>query len=320
MAERGDFKPVVHVLMATYNGERHLVQQWASIEAQEGVTVILHVADDGSSDRTVPLLKELAARREGAIVEVHWLDAPPRRSACASFLLLLEHAVHRFPAAAWLAFCDQDDIWLPGKLRAAQRTLADAPAGVPALYGGRTLSVGDNGRELGFSELFRAPPCFRNALVQSIMGGNTMMLNGAAARLVAGSARAPLTAHDWFAYQLVSGAGGVVHYDARPFVRYRQHGNNHVGSNIGWRATLNRLKRMFFGRHYTRWNDLHIAALRERAGALTPHNRAILEDFHRARHAATPWRRLSWLRRSGVFRQPGVQQFILWVACAVRRI
>ena len=312
--------PVVHVLLATYNGQRHLAEQWASIEAQQGVQVVLHVADDGSADGTVALLEQLAANRTGALLDVHWLHAPPRRSACASFMLLIERATQRFPDAAWVAFCDQDDIWLPGKLARAIEVLSAAQPGQAALYGARTLIVDEENRALAPSELFRQPPCFRNAVAQSIMGGNTMLLNGVAARLVAGSAAMPLQAHDWFSYQLVSGAGGLVHYDTQPFVRYRQHGNNEVGSNIGWRATIDRLRRMFFGRHYTRWNDMHVAALQARASALTAGNREVLEAFHRARHAAMPWTRLGWLRRSGVFRQPGLQQFILWVGCLARRI
>ncbi|MDB5861447.1 MAG: hypothetical protein JWQ76_5136 [Ramlibacter sp.] len=312
--------PIVHVLLATYNGARHVAQQWASIEAQEGVRVVLHVADDASTDGTPQLLEQLAARRSGAVIDVQWLHAPPRRSATGSFMLLLAQAVERFPDLAWLAFSDQDDIWLPAKLARGVATLADAPAGQPALYGARTLIVDEDNRELAPSELFRQPPCFRNAVAQSIMGGNTMVMNGAAARLVARSAGMPLQAHDWFSYQLVSGAGGKVHYDPQPFVRYRQHGNNQVGSNIGWRATLNRLRRMFFGRHYTEWNDKHVAALRARAEVLTSANRDILEAFHQARHATRPWTRLAWLRRSGVFRQPGIQQFILWLGCIARRI
>ena len=312
--------PVVHVLLATYNGERHLAQQWASIEAQQGVSVVLHVGDDGSTDGTRALLQRLATARSGAVTEVRWLQAPPRRSACRNFLQLLANALRLYPDAAWVAYCDQDDIWLPGKLLRAVEALAPAGHVRPALYGGRTLSVDEDDREQGVSQLFRAPPCFRNAMAQSIMGGNTMLLNGAAARLVAGSADAELTAHDWFTYQLVSGAGGLLHYDERPFVRYRQHGKNHVGSNIGWRAVLRRLRRMFFGRHYTQWNDLHVAALRQRADALTVENRRILAAFHHARHEPAPWDRLAWLRRSGVFRQPGIQQFILWVGCLARRI
>lgn len=312
--------PVVHVLLATYNGERHLAEQWASLEAQQGVGVVLHVADDGSTDSTVALLEQLAAHRSGALLDVQWLHAPPRRSACASFMLLIAQAMQRHPDAAWVAFCDQDDIWLPGKLARAIEVLSAAQPGQAALYGGRTLIVDEANRELAPSELFRRPPCFRNAVAQSIMGGNTMLLNGVAARLVAGSAAMPLQAHDWFSYQLVSGAGGLVHYDTQPFLRYRQHGNNEVGSNIGWRATIDRLRRMFFGRHYTRWNDLHVAALQARADALTAGNREALDAFHHARLEPMPWTRLAWLRRSGVFRQPGLQQFILWLGCLARRI
>ena len=35
---------VVHVLLATYNGARYLPRQWASLEQQEGVELIVHAA------------------------------------------------------------------------------------------------------------------------------------------------------------------------------------------------------------------------------------------------------------------------------------
>ena len=41
-------KPVVLVLMSTYNGERFLKEQIDSILSQEGVEVRLLVRDDGS--------------------------------------------------------------------------------------------------------------------------------------------------------------------------------------------------------------------------------------------------------------------------------
>jgi glycosyltransferase involved in cell wall biosynthesis len=56
----------VHILLATYNGEHYLPQQWASAEAQRGVDVVLHLADDGSIDEIMALLRELSARRRGA--------------------------------------------------------------------------------------------------------------------------------------------------------------------------------------------------------------------------------------------------------------
>ncbi|HVE53846.1 MAG TPA: glycosyltransferase [Ramlibacter sp.] len=312
--------PVVHVLLATYNGGRFLREQWESLEAQQGVGVVVHVADDGSSDGTVRLVEQLAECRRGAVQQVHWLHAPPRRSATRSFLLLLARTVESCPEAAWFAYCDQDDVWLPGKLSAALAALmphsGDARA---ALYGGRTLAVHDDGREGGLSPLFVRPPSFRNAITQNIMGGNTMVMNRAAAMLVARSAHLEVVTHDWYTYQLVSGAEGFISYDPRPFVRYRQHEGNVIGSNLGWRARWDRLLRMLRG-EYRVWNALNVAALEQCAPALTPGNRAVLDAFRRARAEATPWARMAWLRRSGAFRQKPSEQAMLWIACILRRL
>jgi glycosyltransferase involved in cell wall biosynthesis len=312
--------PVVHVLLATYNGERFLRAQWESLACQEGVDLVLHVADDGSTDGTIALLRELAAQQEGAIRDVRWLDAPPRRSATRSFQLLVEHVVRHCPAARWFAYCDQDDVWLPGKLAAAHEILAaHAQDARPALYGGRTLAVDEADREGGLSPLFVRPPCFRNAVAQNIMGGNTMVMNRAAAELVADASRLEVVTHDWLTYQLVSGADGFIHYDPRPFVRYRQHGGNVIGSNLGWRARWGRLLRMLRG-EYREWNALNSNALAQRAGLLTDANREVLGAFMRAREEGTPWARLASLRRSGAFRQKPAEQVMLWIACALRRL
>ena len=311
--------PVIHVLLATYNGGRHLPQQWASLQAQEGVEVVLHLADDGSSDDTVAVLQRLESGRSGAVRAVHWMHAPPRRDAGKSFMLLLAHALRVAPDGQWFAYCDQDDIWLSGKLAAAVEALAPRAAAQPVLYGGRTLAVDEDDREQGLSPLFVQAPCFRNAIVQNIMGGNTMVMNRAAAGLVAQSAGERVVTHDWFTYQIVAGGGGHVHYDPRPFLRYRQHGANVIGSNLGWRALWNRFVRMLQG-EFRNWNEVNGALLAQRTRSLTPGNAEVLDAFLRARTAATPWSRLAWLRRSGAFRQPASQHLVLQVACALRRV
>jgi glycosyltransferase involved in cell wall biosynthesis len=311
--------PVVHVLLATYNGERYLRQQWASLEAQEAVELVVHVADDGSVDGTLALARELAGRPAGAIRAVRWLEAPPRRSATRSFLMLLDAAL-RHDDARWFAFCDQDDVWLPGKLASALAVLHPRAGGDrPALYGGRTIAIDAEGREGGLSPLFRRPPSFRNAIVQNIMGGNTMLMNRPAALLVARASAVDVEWHDWLAYQVVSGADGLVHYDPNPYLHYRQHGRNVMGSNLRWRARWDRLMAMFRG-EFRDWNHRNVASLSQPGIALAPANRAVLEAFGRAREAATPWGRLRWLRRSGAFRQKPTEQILLWLACALRRM
>lgn len=313
-------RPVVHVLLATFNGERFLRRQWESLERQEGVEVVVHVADDGSLDGTPDLLRELASAKRGAVVHVRCLDAPPRRSAARSFLMLIAAAVRECPDARWFAYCDQDDVWLPGKLAAAVATLAShQDSAVAALYGGRSIAVDADDRVQGESPRFTKPPSFRNALVQNIMGGNTMVLNRAAAQLVAAAADSDVSWHDWLTYQLVSGSGGVIEYETRPFLHYRQHGRNVMGSNRRWRARWQRLMVMFRG-DFGDWNRRNVAALVLHMHAFTPEARARLAAFSRARTEPTPWSRLAWLRRSGAFRQKPSEQLMLWLACALGRM
>lgn len=309
--------PTVHLLLATFNGERHLQEQWQSLVAQEGVSLVVHAADDGSTDGTVAMLASLASRPEGAITVVHIVDEPPRRSATRSFMMLLRRALASHQEASWFAFCDQDDIWLPGKLRTALEQMA-ADADRPSLYGGRTLSVDEEGRPQMLSPLFRRAPEFRNALVQSIMGGNTIVLNRAAAHLVAGP-RQEVTAHDWFSYQVVTAVGGHVRYDPNHQILYRQHADNVVGSNVGWAARWRRLRRIARG-DFRKWNDMHVAALLELGDSITPDARRVLQSFERARHTTALFQRLLWLRRSGVFRQTLPQQIALWSAGVLKRL
>ena len=51
-------KEKVLVLMSTYNGEQYLQQQINSIITQKNVEVELIVRDDGSTDKTIDILKE----------------------------------------------------------------------------------------------------------------------------------------------------------------------------------------------------------------------------------------------------------------------
>ena len=93
-------------------------------------------------------------------------------------------------------------------------------------------------RSYGLSPLFTRPPAFQNALVQSLGGGNTMVFNRAAKKILQEAAAIDVVLHDWWVYQLVSAAGGMVHYDPRPMLKYRQHSDNLIGSNLGWRSAL----------------------------------------------------------------------------------
>ena len=110
-----------------------------------------------------------------------------------------------------------------------------------------------------------------------------------------------IVSHDWWCYQIISGADGFVHYDSEPRIMYRQHGNNLVGSNNGWLARFFRAKGVFSGK-FKRWNDLNIDSLQSNRALLTAENQNILDDFVCARKSNLI-NRLYFLIRSGIYRQ-----------------
>ena len=161
----------VCVLLALYNGARTLGAQLESIEAQSHQDWSIIISDDGSSDDWFHIVKQIAKRR---VPGRTWVTRGPQQGYARNFLKL---AVQAGPMVPYVAFCDQDDVWLEQKLSRALSHLKTVPAGVPAIYAGRTMICDDELHELRPSQLFKRSPGFGNALVQSIGGGNTMVLN-----------------------------------------------------------------------------------------------------------------------------------------------
>ena len=175
----GEAEAPCAILLATYQGERYLAAQLESLAGQRHGAWQLLWRDDGSTDRTVALLNDFAAARPPGAVR-HVETPAERLGAMGSFMALLAAAPDDAPAA----FCDQDDVWLPDKLERALAALAAVPPGRPALYCARQRIVAEDLLELGLSPALRRPPGFRNALVQNIATGCTLVLNPAARRLV----------------------------------------------------------------------------------------------------------------------------------------
>ncbi|WP_227451574.1 glycosyltransferase family 2 protein [Pseudomonas fluorescens] len=304
----------VVVLMCTYNGQSFLGEQLESLERQTHTNWSLVVSDDGSQDGTLSLLKDFGSRWGHARLGIMM---GPRRGYAANFLSLTSSV--DVDDADFFAWSDQDDIWNEDKLEVALAWLQTVPADTPALYCGRTQLISETGEHLGYSPCFRLAPGFSNALVQSIAGGNTMVFNNAARALLreAGNTLS-VPAHDWWLYQLVSGAGGRIHYDPQPRIKYRQHAENVVGSNIGWAARLIRLRMVFQGRFHE-WNDQNIRGLDSMHHRLCKKNQDTLAYFKAAR-TQTVFRRVSGIWLAGLYRQTLLGNLGLLLAAIMKKI
>lgn len=292
-------EPHVAILMATFDGAPFIDEQLHSIAVQRHRNWSLWVSDDGSTDGTCDRVEAFrAANPDHRIV----LREGPRAGSTRNFLSLLCDASVE---SDYVALADQDDVWLPEKLSRALDALAKAAAddsAAPCLYGGRTIITDADLRPRGLSPLFGRPGCFANALVQNIAGGNTMVLNRAAHRLIARAGAAPRAAcHDWWIYQVVTGAGGRMIYDPQPTLLYRQHGANQIGANATLRARIARLAGLLNGR-FALWNAGNIAALRAVAPILTPEARARLDAFALLRGVRGP-AAVNRLRTARIYRQ-----------------
>jgi hypothetical protein len=221
--------------------------------------------------------------------------------------------------ADFYAWADQDDIWKADKLEKAIAWLRSIPENIPALYCGRTELICESGVPFGHSPKFSLPPNFSNALVQSIGGGNTMVFNQAARELLreAGD-NLDVPSHDWWAYQLISGVGGVVHYDPVPTVLYRQHNENVIGTNSDWWARIKRLRMAFNGVFFD-WNSRNIHALESMRHRLSQKNQVKLDQFKAARQQSLFYRILGF-KRIGLYRQTVFGNLGLILATLLKKI
>jgi hypothetical protein len=267
----------ITILLSTFNGARFLQAQLDSFVIQSYQNWTIYWRDDGSSDDSVAIMRDFAARLGPA----RCIESPgsgPHLGASPSFLTLLSEV----PGAAIVAFADQDDVWLPEKLQAAITRLAPA-AGRPALYCARQYLVDQDLRGAKLSAMHDTSPGFPASLTQNIANGNTLVMTGAAARLVAAAGRPDGTVHDWWSYIVVSAAGGAIFFDETPTVYYRLHKNNLIGSArpLPARAVaaIQRGPAIFMT-----MMRRHADALADQASIMSPHARADLKIIRAALH------------------------------------
>jgi hypothetical protein len=105
----------VGVVLATYNGGRFLCEQLRSLSVQSRLPDHVVISDDASNDDTVSIAEDF----RGAFPRrVDILRAKTGQGPLANFLRATEAC-----EAEIIAFCDQDDIWLPSKLAICEAAL-----------------------------------------------------------------------------------------------------------------------------------------------------------------------------------------------------
>lgn len=112
--------PRIQVLLSAYNGEKYIKEQIQSILEQRNVDVCVLVRDDGSTDRTRDVLREICSEDSKRIQVIEGKNVGYRKS----FLSMLAYANDDMD---YYSFADQDDVWEPEKLAEAIRILGENP-------------------------------------------------------------------------------------------------------------------------------------------------------------------------------------------------
>ncbi len=303
------------ILLCTFNGEEFIEKQLKSIEGQTHRKWHVYVSDDGSNDSTLAILERY---------KDHWgaermtIYSGPGLGFSKNFMSLIQRPEI---SANYYAFVDQDDEWLPTKLERALGLIQaeESKALKPVLYGSRTTTIDKHGEQIGESNLYQKKPSFENALVQNIVTGNTMILNHSAISLFKSlHGEISVSAHDWLAYLLVTGNGGVMIYDPLATTKYRQHSSNLYGSNVSFRARLIRFKKLCLG-DFREWNEKNCCVLARNTHLLKQDELDKFYVFQKLRNASF-FQRLYLFYQSGIYRQTTEGQVGMWIAVFMNRM
>jgi glycosyltransferase involved in cell wall biosynthesis len=220
---------MISVALCTYNGERFLAQQLASIAAQTRPPDELVVRDDGSADGTAELVRRFA---DAAPFPVHLAVHPTTVGSTANFATAIAAC-----RGEVICLADQDDVWVPHKLEIIEKLFQENPAA--GLVFSDADMVDADLRPLGHRlfdsirfgrterERFRAGGAFPLLLRRDRVCGATMGFRSNWRELIL-----PIPGewvHDaWIALLIAAAAPCLV--SDEPLIRYRQHGGQQIGA------------------------------------------------------------------------------------------
>jgi rhamnosyltransferase len=224
----------VAVLLATYNGARFIDAQIQSLKNNH-TPFTLHWIDDHSEDATRSIVRESAAKADIPLREWHQDE---RNKYPGVFFRLLESV----DADVYL-FCDQDDIWQPGKIDATVEGLLPELSSPVLCFSDPLLFDGDNPQlNCPLTKTLSIEPSQAiersRGFVFSIALGHTLGFTRALRDIVLKHidiARSSAAAHDMWMHLIAASLGTTRFLTGVPTTLYRMHSTNTSGD---WRGKM----------------------------------------------------------------------------------
>ncbi len=254
----GETAAGISVVMCTYNGGQYLAEQLESIREQTRLPDELVVCDDGSTDNTIAILNDFAARAQ---FSARIVCNAKRLGSTSNF----DQAI-RLAREEFIALCDQDDRWAPKKLERLSDILMRNPD-VGGVFSDAELIDGDS-RPLDTTlfgkhkfttskqEAFLANPA-SVLLKHDVVTGSTLMFRAEMRRhfpLIP-----PSWVHDGWLTWIIA-LHSRLDLTSEPLTAYRIHAGQQIGIGASHAARPNLLqvetRRQHYGRVAHQFHDL----------------------------------------------------------------
>ena len=206
--------------MATYNGARYIQEQLDSIASQTLTPLELVITDDGSTDATAEIVRTFA---QTAPFPVRFFENSTRLKYADNFLRAASLC-----SGELIAFCDQDDIWLPNKLNRITAYFDDAEV-LLAIHTAETLLL--SGERGAHYPEFRETRVYKQGECDPFWNrpGFAMVFRRKLLELTDNSQRPlKLYSHDHWVFFLAASAGHIA-TTSEVLSLYRQHQSNVYG-------------------------------------------------------------------------------------------
>lgn len=241
----------IEILLSTYNGEKYLKDQLQSILSQKGnFELDILIRDDGSTDNTKKILEEYKLLYKNIKViygcNLGWMKS-------------FNKLIFLSDEADYYAFSDQDDVWMPDKIKKGLEKIENISMSKPVLYGSNVIETNDELLPLKKSKnKVRIKLDFLSVLLCSFTLGCTMIFNDEAKRLYTYSPKEmKFVGHDWLLATLCA-SFGILILDENAYIYHRRHGSNESGDLKFKKILLSKISHFKNGKiGYTVYQELY---------------------------------------------------------------
>ncbi len=218
----------IDILLATYNGEKYIREQIDSILSQTYKNLRLVISDDCSKDKTPEILKEY--KEKDNRIELHLQENNLGVVKNIEFLL-------KQVRSPYYMLADQDDYWMPEKAEKSLETLKNKNADL--VFGDlevvdknlNTLYPSFNSYMLLTRKIKKYIGSYKvNYLYNCVTGCTVLAKKETIENILPLPTTSKYLIHDYWIGLMVA-LNGTLAYMPEKYIKYRQHGNNQVGTD-----------------------------------------------------------------------------------------